>query len=49
VQTQLEIARRVGVGHRDEIDKAITQSHEVGKLLFLLLRSLNTTSKLSEP
>ena len=46
LQTQLEIACRVGVGHRDELDTAITQSHEVGKLLFLLLRSLKTTSKL---
>ena len=46
VQTQLEIACRVGVGHRDELDTAIAQSHEVGKLLFLLLRSLKTTSKL---
>ena len=46
VQTQLEIAGRVGVGHRDELDLALTQAHEVGKLLFLLLRSLNTTSKL---
>ena len=46
VQTQLEIACRVDVGHRDELDLALTQAHEVGKLLFLLLRSLNTTSKL---
>jgi four helix bundle protein len=46
VQTQLEIACRVGIGHQDELDIAIAQSHEVGKLLFLLLRSLKTTSKL---
>jgi four helix bundle protein len=46
VQTQLEIALRVGAGHKDELDLALTQAHEVGKLLFLLLRSLKTTSKL---
>ncbi|HEY1254351.1 MAG TPA: hypothetical protein VGF01_06195 [Terracidiphilus sp.] len=46
MQTQLEIACRVGIGHQDELDIAIAQSHEVGKLLFLLLRSLKTTSKL---
>ena len=40
LQTQLEIARRVGLGDPGKIDRAVEFSHEVGKLLFGLLRSL---------
>jgi four helix bundle protein len=40
LQTQLEIARRTGLGNSASRDHAIESSHEVGRILFALLRSL---------
>ncbi len=40
LQTQLEIAQRTGLGNPDRIVQAIKLSHEVGRLLYGLLRSL---------
>jgi four helix bundle protein len=40
LRTQLEIARRTGRGNPISVDHATELSHEVGKLLFGLLRSL---------
>ena len=43
LQTQLEIARALGIGNSKLIDEAEGLSHEVGKMLFSLLESLQTT------
>jgi four helix bundle protein len=40
VQTQIEVANRVGLGDPTSVNHAIGLSHEVGKLLYLLLKSL---------
>ena len=40
LQTQLEIAQRTGLGSSERIDHAIELSHEVGRILFGLLRSI---------
>ena len=40
LQTQLEIARTLGIGNSKLIDKAESLSHEVGKMLFAMLESL---------
>jgi four helix bundle protein len=42
LQTQLEIARALGIGDSELIDEAESLSHEVGKMLFALLESLQT-------
>jgi len=39
VQTQLEIARALGLGDCDLIDKAESFSHEVGKMIYAILES----------
>jgi four helix bundle protein len=39
VQTQLEIARALGLGDCDLIDKAESLSHEVGKMIYAILES----------
>jgi len=44
LQTQLEIARALGIGNSKLIDEAEGLSHEVGKMLFSLLESLQTTN-----
>jgi len=43
LQTQLEIARALKLGDFKLIDEAEVLSHEVGKMLFVLLKSLKTT------
>ena len=40
LQTQLEIARALEFGDRKQIECAESLSHEVGKMLFAMLRSL---------
>ena len=42
LQTQLEIARRVGLAEPAMLDAAMESAHEVGKLLYLLARSLKS-------
>src|SRR5580658_3400191 len=39
VQTQLEVARALGLGDSDLIDKAESLSHEVGKMIYAILES----------
>ena len=43
LQTQLEIARALGIGNSKLIDEAESLSHEVGKMLFTLLETLKDT------
>jgi four helix bundle protein len=43
LQTQLEIARSLGIGNPNLIDEAESLSHEVGKMLFAMLESLKDT------
>ena len=43
LQTQLEIARVLGIGDSKLIDEAESLSHEVGKMIFALLESLPNT------
>lgn len=45
LQTQLEIARALGMGNPLLIDEAEGLSHEVGKMIFALLESLKTQSR----
>jgi four helix bundle protein len=40
VQTQLEIARMLGMGKPELIDEAASLSHEVGRMIFPLMESL---------
>ena len=40
IQTQLEIARVLGIGDQKLLATAESFSHEVGKLIYLLLESL---------
>jgi four helix bundle protein len=44
IQTQLEIARALGIGNSELIDEAESLSHEVGKMLFSMLDSLQNTA-----
>jgi four helix bundle protein len=44
LQTQLEIAKVLGIGEVKLIEEAESLSHEVGKMLFTLLASLKTTT-----
>ena len=43
LQTQLEIARALGIGNSQLIDEAESLTHEVGKMLFAMLDSLKDT------
>jgi four helix bundle protein len=42
LQTQLEIARALGLGDREILEHAESLSHEVGKMIFALLGKLQT-------
>jgi four helix bundle protein len=42
LQTQLEIARGLGLGDPQLLDQAESLSHEVGKMIFTILRKLQT-------
>ena len=42
LQTQLEIARRLGFGDSKLVDQAESLSHEVGKMIFTMLGTLRT-------
>jgi four helix bundle protein len=43
LQTQLEIARRLGIGNSDLLDKAEKLSHEVGKMIYAMVESLRNS------
>jgi len=45
LQTQLEIAQRAGLALAEELGSAAQLSHEVGKLLYLLARSIRAAPK----
>ncbi len=45
LQTQLEIARALKFGDPRQIDEAESLSHEVGKMLFVMLNSLKTATR----
>ena len=40
LQTQIEIARRLGLGNKDLLNEAESLSHEVGKMLYAILDKL---------
>ena len=40
LQTQIEIARRLGFGNPNLIDEADGLSHEVGKMLYAILEKI---------
>jgi four helix bundle protein len=42
LQTQLEIARSLGLGDRTALDQAEALSHKIGKMLFKLLTTLKS-------
>jgi len=42
LQTQLEIARMLEIGNSEQIDEAEKLSHEVGKMIFATLGTLNS-------
>jgi four helix bundle protein len=42
LQTQLEIARRLGLGHSQLLNDAESLSHEVGKMIYAILGKLRT-------
>jgi four helix bundle protein len=42
LQTQLEIARRIGLGDSQLINDAESLSHEIGKMIFSILRTLKS-------
>ena len=42
LQTQVEIARRLGFGDSKLLDQAERLSHEVGKMIFVMLGTLRT-------
>jgi len=44
LQTQLEIARVLGMGKRELIDQAEGLSHEVGKMIYAILESTKVQS-----
>lgn len=41
LQTQIEIARRLGLGNGKLIDEADTLSHEVGKMIYAILGKIS--------
>jgi len=45
LQTQLEIARALGLGNSKLIDEAESLSHQVGKMIYALLESLKVSTK----
>jgi four helix bundle protein len=42
LQTQLEIARRIGLGNSQLLNDAESLSHEIGKMIFTILGKLRT-------
>lgn len=42
LQTQLEVARRLGLGNAQFLDDAESLSHEIGKMIFAILGKLRT-------
>ncbi len=44
LQTQLEIVRRLALGNPQLLDEAEGLSHEIGKMIFTILRKLKTTN-----
>jgi four helix bundle protein len=42
LQTQLELSRSLTFGHAEFIDKCESLSHEVGKMIFVLIRKFKT-------
>jgi four helix bundle protein len=44
LQTQLELSRSLGFGKPELFDKCESLSHEVGKMIFALIRKFKTTS-----
>jgi len=44
LQTQLEIARRLALGNPQLLNEAEGLSHEIGKMIFTILRRLKTTN-----
>jgi four helix bundle protein len=42
LQTQLDIARRIGLGDAQLINEAESMSHEIGKMIFTILEKLRT-------
>lgn len=44
LQTQLELSRSLTFGHVELIDKCESLSHEVGKMIFTLIRKFKTAS-----
>ncbi|HWA93787.1 MAG TPA: four helix bundle protein [Terracidiphilus sp.] len=47
LQTQLEIARELQFGSRDELDRSEALSHEVGKMIFAILDKVESRSKVN--
>jgi four helix bundle protein len=45
LQTQLEIARALGLGDSTLVDLAESLSHEVGKMIYTMLGTLKTTAR----
>ena len=45
LQTQLEIARALGLGNSKLIDEAESLSHQVGKMIYALLEYLKVSTK----
>ena len=44
LQTQLEIARRLALGNTQLLDEAEGLSHQIGKMIFTILRKLKITN-----
>jgi four helix bundle protein len=44
LQTQLDIARRLALGNPQLLQEAESLSHEIGKMIFTILRKLKTTN-----
>ena len=44
LQTQLEIARRLALGNPQLLDEAEGLSHQIGKMIFTILRKLKATN-----
>jgi four helix bundle protein len=44
VQTQLELAKALKLGNRESIESAESLSHEVGRMIYALLESMQTRS-----
>jgi four helix bundle protein len=45
VQTQLEIARMLGMGRPELLDEAEALSHEVGRMIFALMESVKQQTR----